>query len=103
MKSRHALIESTKELSDDELFQTLENLPNESIYDGTRIAQPDEVWNFQRGDGLECAIAFSNVWKSRHPADAIELTANGSSVTLKLGAKELLFKSSKGLEKKTSL
>ncbi|MEN7973927.1 MAG: hypothetical protein ABFR47_08860, partial [Verrucomicrobiota bacterium] len=34
------IIEETKDLSDDELVQTLENLPNESIYDGTRIAQP---------------------------------------------------------------
>ena len=97
------VIEATKELSDDELFQTLEALPNESIYDGTRVAQPDEVWNFQRGDGLELAIAFSNAWKSRHPGEAIELIASGNAVVLKFGEKELNFASSKGLEKQVVL
>lgn len=32
----------------------------ESIYDGARMAQPDEVVNFKRGDGLEKAITFIN-------------------------------------------
>ncbi|MCK5675958.1 MAG: hypothetical protein KAH99_02975 [Verrucomicrobia bacterium] len=96
------IIEETKKLSDDELFQALESLPNESIYDGTRIAQPDEVWNFQRGDGLERAIALTNIWLARHPEATIELTATGHNVTLKLGEKELNFKSSKGLEKHIS-
>jgi len=97
------VIEETKNLSDDELFQTLSTLSNESIYDGSRIAQPDEVWNFQRGDGLECALALSNVWKSRHPEAGIELAASGSKVVLTIGEKELNFKSGKGLEKRISL
>ncbi|MEN8255479.1 MAG: hypothetical protein ABFR33_08425 [Verrucomicrobiota bacterium] len=96
------IIEETRKLSDDELFQVLENLPNESIYDDTRIAQPDEVWNFQRGDGLERAIALTNVWLARHPEAGIELSASGSTVTLKLDGKELKFESSKGLEKHIS-
>jgi len=97
------VIEETKDLSDDELFQALENLPNESIYDGTRIAQPDEVWNFQRGDGLERAIALANVWLARHPKANIELVASGSKVALKLDEKETNFKSNKGLEKQIAL
>ncbi|MCF7849504.1 MAG: hypothetical protein K9M45_11700 [Kiritimatiellales bacterium] len=97
------VIEATKNLSDGELFQSLEKMPNESIYDGTRVAQPDEVWNFQRGDGLERAIAFSNVWKSRHPADTIKLAASGNTVMLKLGEEEYRFVSSKGLEKQLEL
>lgn len=97
------VIEATQDLSDDELFHVLEGLTNESIYDGSRIAQPDEVWNFQRGDGLECALAFSNAWKSRYPDSSIELTAAGEDVMLKLDQKELHFKSSKGLEKKIRL
>lgn len=38
-------------------------LPDESIYDGLgRVAQPDEVWNFGRGDGLEkCFLAANAV------------------------------------------
>ena len=37
-------------------------LPDESIYDGpSRLAQPDEVWNFGRGDGLEKCLLAANV------------------------------------------
>ncbi|MEA2069489.1 MAG: hypothetical protein U9P12_09840, partial [Verrucomicrobiota bacterium] len=97
------IIDATKDLSDDTLFHTLEALPNESIYDGTHIAQPDEVWNFQRGDGLERAIALSNVWKSRHPGKAIELTVSGNKVLLELGTHQLQFTLKKPLEKRISL
>ncbi len=97
------VIDATKDLPDEELIQTLSKLPNESIYDGSRIAQPDEVWNFLRGDGLECAIALANVWKSRHPDTALELTVSDGKVVLKLEQKELYFKSSKGLVKQIVL
>ncbi|MDH3982379.1 MAG: hypothetical protein OES84_05690, partial [Kiritimatiellaceae bacterium] len=97
------VIEATKALSDDELFQTLENLPNESIYDGSRVAQPDEVWNFQRGDGLERAIALSNVWKNRYPDATIDLQANKQTVVLNLDGKKIQFESHKDLKKEITL
>jgi hypothetical protein len=97
------VIEDTGGLSDDEVIATLANLPNESIYDGTHTAQPDEVWNFQRGDGLECAITLANVWLARHPETAVELTAAGNEVVLKLGDREQRFESAKGLEKQLTL
>ncbi|MCK4564678.1 MAG: hypothetical protein KAU94_08385 [Verrucomicrobia bacterium] len=96
-------IEETKGLSDDALLQTLEKLPNESIYDGTRIAQPDEVWNFQRGDGLERAITLATIWRARHPGDAIQLNASSNGIALHLGGKELHLPSGKGLEKQIDL
>ncbi len=96
-------IVKTKDFSDDDLIHTFETMANESIYDGTRIAQPDEVWNFQRGDGLERAIALANVWKSRYPNSAIELDATGSEVELNLGDRKLHFESGKGLLKQVSL
>ena len=38
------------------------SLDDESIYDGTsRLAQPDEVWNFGTGDGLEKCLLAANV------------------------------------------
>ena len=37
-------------------------LPNASVYDGpSRLAQPDEAWNFGRGDGLEKCLLAANV------------------------------------------
>lgn len=96
-------IEATQALSDKQLIEAVYSLPNESIYDGTRSAQPDEVWNFQRGDGLECAITLATVWRARHPADALELIVDGERVTLMLGGREQLFVSGKGLSKQLQL
>jgi hypothetical protein len=97
------VIEKTADLSDDELIQTLLDLTNESIYDGSRVAQPDEVWNFQRGDGIERAIALSNVWKSRHPDASIQLEAAGNTVELTLDTRTVEFSSSKELIQSISL
>ena len=98
-----ACIEATQNLSDDDLFQTLKKMDSDSIYDGPRLAQPDEVWNFQTGDGLEKAILLSNLWKKRHPDDAIELTTTPTLVTLCLGEHTLSFPSQKGLTAQRSL
>ena len=35
-------------------------MPDESIYDGKRLALPDEVWNFRRGDGIEKALLLAD-------------------------------------------
>jgi len=49
-------------LSESEALAKIDSLPAESIYDGTsRLAQPDEVWNFGRGDGLEKCLLAANV------------------------------------------
>ncbi|HEY5653965.1 MAG TPA: hypothetical protein VIR63_06325, partial [Pontiella sp.] len=96
-------IQDTENLSDAALIDTFKEMTNESIYDGTRIAQPDEVWNFQRGDGLERAFTLSNVWKARYPEASIELIISGSTVSLTLDGKQLNFKTEKGLEKKLTL
>ena len=46
----------------EEVVARLAALPNESIYDGpSRLAQPDEVWNFGRGDGLEKCLLAANI------------------------------------------
>jgi hypothetical protein len=97
------VVDETKELSDDALIALFDGMTNESIYDGTRVAQPDEVWNFQRGDGLERAIALANAWKVRHPDAAIELAVGGGVATLLLGEKECRFVTGKELEKQITL
>ncbi len=82
-------LKGAEQLGDDELLATLEKLPNASIYDGARLAQPDEVWNYRRGDGLERALLLANIWKARHPQDAFVLASDGAVVTLKFGAHEV--------------
>lgn len=42
-----------------EVYDILSNFPDESIYNGKRLALPDEVWNFRRGDGIEKALLLA--------------------------------------------
>lgn len=54
--------EALKNKTYDEIYEILQNLSSESIYkENFRLAQPDEVWNFSRGDGLEKAILFASI------------------------------------------
>ncbi|QHI70590.1 hypothetical protein [Tichowtungia aerotolerans] len=96
-------IEETKEISDEELFQILEKMETQSIYDESRIAQPDEVWNFQTGDGLEKAILLSNVWKNRHPDEDVQLEIQPDRVKFSSADRTIMFESSKGLTKNITL
>lgn len=96
-------IEATTALSDDEVFQCLEKTDSTSIYDGPRLAQPDEVWNYKTGDGLEKTILLANVWRNRHPDEKIKLTVQSDRVELYLGERTINLPSSKGLEAQLSL
>jgi hypothetical protein len=55
-----------KDLELETIYHELNEWPIESIYDGERLALPDEVVNFKRGDGIEKMITFMNVVKSRN-------------------------------------
>ena len=48
------------------VYDQMKSWPDESIYEGNRLALPDEVVNFQRGDGMEKAITLVNIAKARH-------------------------------------
>lgn len=96
-------IQETADLSDTDLIKMFEEMTNESIYDGSHVAQPDEVWNFQRGDGLERAFTLANIWKSRYPDAQIELDSANQQVTLNIDDRAISFNSSKGLTKRVSL
>lgn len=62
-------------LSDADVYARLQALPSVSIYEEDfRLAQPDEVWNYGRGDGLEKAVALLSVLKRRHPDTVYRLT-----------------------------
>jgi len=61
-----------REMELPEVFAALQSWPNESIYDSNRLALPDEVVNYLRGDGIEKAITLMNVAGSRHIKTVIE-------------------------------
>lgn len=84
-------------LSDREVEERLRSWPDESIYDGPRAAQPDEVWNYRRGDGFEKAVCLANILSARHPEAPVEIRADGPDVGLRVGAHVSAWRSAKGL------
>jgi hypothetical protein len=91
-------VAGAKELDDDAVKAMLDGMPGESVYDGTRMAQPDELWNFGRGDGLEKALCAANILKHREPKEPIQITSDGKTVQLKAGSREWTWQTGKGLD-----
>jgi hypothetical protein len=85
-------------ISLDVLYEHLRKMEGVSIYDGKRLAQPDEIANYHRGDGLEKALLLVNIIRQKFPKENIEIVIAGNKVVLK-GAGEYRFDSSKGLKK----
>ncbi|MCM1041354.1 MAG: hypothetical protein NC396_02860 [Bacteroides sp.] len=76
--------QDAENLSVDQLVETIGGFPGQSIYEGNRLAQPDEVWNFRRGDGIEKAILLFNILKSRYPEAHGQLDIEGGEAVLKV-------------------
>ena len=87
----------------DEIFEAIGHLKNESIYDSGRMAQPDEVWNFGRGDGAEKAFVMAGVLINNDPTATITLSLQGDTVILECYGKEYHFVTSKGHIKKVTI
>jgi len=77
-------------------------MKNISIYDGKRLAQPDEVANYQTGDGLEKAFLLANVMRQRKPEQDIRITVDNNDVMLK-EQNEYRFVSEKGFKKQINI
>jgi hypothetical protein len=91
-------IVSTAKLSDDELIARVEAMSGESVYDEPgRLAQPDEVWNYGRGDGAEKALLLADVLRARHPGEAILVSVAPDSAVLEALGRTVRFPSTKGL------
>jgi hypothetical protein len=82
-----------------EVYNLLQTMPDESIYDGQRLALPDEVWNFRRGDGIEKALLLADFLIHRHPDSNIGIEINDHEVTLSFRESKLHFKSRKKFRK----
>lgn len=91
-------IEGFRDKTPGEAFALLDALPGDSIYDSVRLALPDEVWNFNRGDGLEKAIALMNLLAERG-VFPLKLSIQGPKVDLLTPQGTYSFESVKGLTK----
>jgi len=95
-------LEMTKDMSVAAVHSWLEAMDAESIYDGQRLAQPDEVVNYRTGDGLEKALLLGNVIRHRRPGDSVEIVVEGDQVTVNEDG-EYKFRSAKGLRKRLQI
>jgi hypothetical protein len=94
-------IEGLKGKTIDEAYHTLINMRGESIYSDNRLAQPDEVWNFGLGDGMEKAFVLMNYMRFVDLDHPISFEANGSEVIVaQRGGMLYRFSSAKTLKKK---
>jgi len=86
----------------DEVHAWLDSLESASIYDGNRLAQPDEVANFRRGDGLEKAFLLANVIRHKSPEQDLSLVVDKDRVIVR-GTREFEFASAKSLQKQVEI
>jgi hypothetical protein len=79
-----------------EIYDLISSLKNKSIYDDGRMAQPDEVWNFGRGDGAEKAFLMADALLHNDPRAELSVVMNGEKVEVIYEGKEYSFVTSKG-------
>jgi len=103
MERNPVSLEGLKGKSADEVYRLITALPNDSIYDGHRLAQPDEVWNFQRGDGIEKALLYANYLRNEKKESRLHLIIDSASVTLETDEAKYTFDSQKEIVKQVNL
>lgn len=90
-------IEFFKDQSAGQVFERLVSFANESIYDGCRLAVPDEVVNFTRGDGIEKAFCMANVLIAAGSGH-VKFDISGQRVVLVSDGQEYCFETSKAVD-----
>jgi hypothetical protein len=95
-------IEGAKGMSAQQIVRWLDEMANVSIYDGKRLAQPDEVVNYKTGDGLEKAFVLANIIGHSKAEQNIDIIADGSDVILK-AEQQYRFVSDKGFAKEVKV
>jgi hypothetical protein len=90
-------LEMTKSMSLEGVYEWLGRMNAVSIYDGNRLAQPDEVANYATGDGLEKAFLMANILRHRDRKQELRLEMDNSRIILH-GQHDYQFVSAKSLQ-----
>lgn len=91
-------VAGAKLMADDEVEAVVAAMHSESIYDEPgRLAQPDEVWNFGRGDGVEKAVLLAAILRERHPGVPGLIEVGPDRAVLVRSGRRHEFTSAKGL------
>ncbi len=83
----------------DEVFLILKELDKNSIYEGKRLALPDEVWNFKRGDGIEKAILLADFIIKKDKSSPVSIDIQNHNIQLGYEGKYYHFTSQKSFKK----
>jgi hypothetical protein len=86
-----------------EVYGVLNDLIDESIYDGKRLSLPDEVWNFRRGDGIEKAFLLADFIMKKNPGASLLIEIVNGKVILKYENEDYQFSSSKSFRKSVTI
>jgi hypothetical protein len=86
-----------------EVYSILKEFPDESIYDGKRLALPDEVWNFRRGDGIEKAFLLIDFLLHMDRSSTVTIEIENKKVFLSQGENEFHFTSHKNIKKSVKI
>ena len=86
-----------------EVYGILNDLNEESIYEGKRLALPDEVWNFRRGDGIEKAFLLADIIIRKYPVASLGIEILNEKVILRYENEDYLFSSLKSFRKSVTI
>jgi hypothetical protein len=86
-----------------EVYSILKELPDESIYEGKRLALPDEVSNFRRGDGIEKAFVMAAFLLHTDRSSIVSIEIENKKVLLSAGGNEFHFTSHKNMRKSVKI
>ncbi|HKK43058.1 MAG TPA: hypothetical protein VJ963_11660 [Bacteroidales bacterium] len=87
----------------EDVFSIITGFPDESVYDGQRLALPDEVWNFRRGDGIEKALLLADFIHHKDSSLDLTLEIDKHGAVLKADDREYTFKTQKNFKKKIEI
>lgn len=82
-----------------EVYNILQAMPDNSIYDHKRLALPDEVWNFRRGDGIEKALLFADFLLHNDSSSTVSIEIENKKVHLTYMGNIFQFTSHKSFRK----
>ena len=95
-------IQMVTSMSLEEVYAWLNQMNNNTIYDGKRLAQPDELANYKTGDGLEKAFLLADVIREKNPEQDVKIAVDNDVVVV-TGQREYRFLSAKGLQKQVRI
>ncbi|MEK6796272.1 MAG: hypothetical protein AABZ39_15945 [Spirochaetota bacterium] len=88
------LLDRTKGMDAQAVFDYLGTFRTESLYGEKRIAQPDECVNYRAADGTEKAVCMAVWFKKKDPSSAVEIRCD-TSATVKAGGETFVFTGAK--------